>query len=130
MRFTEPDENLIYPEASVTGETGILFDTGWDINWPGPGRLYLGPRDLADIVGHALDVPNVLEVLATRGWTRPSETDGRVADLERQLADALLDLETALADKNALAQSIRILNGDPIADEHEAELAPDLAGAT
>lgn len=86
MRFVEPART--WPHASITGRTGPLLDTGWDIHWPGPGRVYLHGHDLAEIVYRAHQHEEVAAVLKDAGWVAPDDHQARVAELEQQAADA------------------------------------------
>jgi hypothetical protein len=73
-------EVLQFPEASLSGDAGVnvgLLDTGWDINWPGPGHVYLSDRDIVDILIAAKDAELVVDALKKNGWTAPGETDAR-----------------------------------------------------
>jgi hypothetical protein len=105
-------EVLQFPEASLSGDAAVnvgLLDTGWDINWPGPGHVYLSDRDIVDILIAAKDAELVVDALKLNGWTAPGETDARVAELEAQnaeLADALAEAKIAEAGFDAAAKKL------------------------
>jgi hypothetical protein len=92
-------EVLQFPEASLSGDNGVgvgLLDTGWEINWPGPGHVYLSDRDIVDILIAAKDAALVVDALKKNGWTAPDETDAKVAELEEQLAEVTAARNEAL----------------------------------
>jgi hypothetical protein len=81
-------EVLQFPEASLSGDAGVnvgMLDTGWDIDWPGPGHVYLSDRDIVDILVAAKDAELVVDALEKNGWTAPGKTADQVAALEAEL---------------------------------------------
>lgn len=90
MRYIDlSTEVLQFPEASLSGDAGVnvgMLDTGWDIDWPGPGHVYLSDRDIVDILVAAKDAELVVDALEKNGWTAPDATAARVAELEEELA--------------------------------------------
>lgn len=99
MRFIQTAEGgLVWPEASITGDNGggELLDTGWEINWQGPGHVYLSDRDLVDIVVPALERDRVMDALKGNGWTAPG--DKVPAQADRDLLIAKLQGDVAAAD--------------------------------
>ena len=98
MHYVDTEtEALVWPQASVSGHSGRpLLDTGWDLNWPGTGRVYLDDRDIQDILSAALGRELVVEVLVGNGWTAPGDTDARVAEFEAQVAVLVAERDAAV----------------------------------
>lgn len=109
MRYIDTAvESLIWPEQSVSGFSGSdLLDTGWDVHWPGPGRVYLDDRDIQDIVSASIERPLVVEVLVGRGWTPPGETAAATAGLEAELDAAVAELAAARAECDGLLLALQ-----------------------
>lgn len=101
MQFVNTaDGGLIWPSESITGgvnEDGSLLDTGWRIDWPGPGEVYLNDRDLVDIVVAAVSRPAVQRALATNRWQSPESHEAAVAGFKQAVEEAqarVTDAET------------------------------------
>lgn len=122
MRFVPLNEGQMYPAASPSGDQGDLLDTGWDVLWPGPARVYLSAGDLRDLVcaDGFLDVPLVVEALTLRGWTAPSELAAHVVEFESQLARLEEDLASARAEADGLVLALRRAEPDDIVDRELA----------
>jgi len=101
MRYIDmAQEPLQFPEASLSGDAGVnvgMLDTGWEINWPGPGHVYLSDRDIVDILVAAKDAELVVDALEKNGWTAPDATAAKVAELEEKLAVTVAELDQAKA---------------------------------
>lgn len=89
MKLT--DQVTIFPNQSIGGRHGTVVDTGIDLHWPGPGRVYLHPREVAEAVRAAHRLPEVADVLAHEGWVPGDKHAGIVAELAEnaQTAEAL-----------------------------------------
>lgn len=113
MKLT--DQVTLYPNASVSGRNGTVVDTGIDVHWPGPGRVYLHPREVAEAVRVAHVLPEVADVLDVVGWIPKSVHDdvvngadalitdlrAHVAEIEGQLAAALKTIQLVPAEQPA-----------------------------
>ena len=130
MRYVDTEtEPLAYPHTSASGYSGgDLLDTGWDLHWAGPGRVYLDDRDIADILTAALGRDLVTEVLTGNGWTPPDTTPARVAELEQALELANGLLEAAHTENDGLLAVLRRTAPD-LADEAAATSAAEAAVA-
>lgn len=100
MRFVNPsDGGVVWPAESVAhthSADGVLLDTGWLLNWPGPGQVYLSDGDIIDIViPAAAERLAVQEALKSAGWTEPDATAGKVAELEATIAELSAELADA-----------------------------------
>lgn len=84
MRFVSLNDGQMYPEASPSGDQGDLLDTGWDVLWPGPARVYLSEADLRDIVvtAEVLAAPLVFEALTMNGWVPADVVEAREAEFD------------------------------------------------
>lgn len=115
MHFCTPDDGQQFPQASPSGETGELLDTGWEIHWPGPGHVYIGERDAVDILVAFLHEgkPLVAEALEVNGWTSPGATAAKVAGLEEKLAAAATVQDVAVK-ADELKAALDVLAAAPI----------------
>lgn len=110
MQFV-PIDSQTYPQMSPSGDQGDLFDTGWDVLHPGPARIYLSEADIHDVVGSegVLSRPSIFDLLVMRGWTAPDTTAVEVETLERDLEDALAEVESLTEKAAAFETTIRSL---------------------
>jgi hypothetical protein len=101
VRYIDSSTDVLqFPEASLSGDAGVnvgLLDTGWEINWPGPGHVYLSDRDIVDILVAAKDAELVVDALKKNGWTAPDEVAAEVFELNQKLGIALDELDAAKA---------------------------------
>lgn len=100
---------LIWPAESVTGGAspdGTLLDTGWTVNWPGPGEVYLKDADLVDILVPALEREAVQTALSKNGWTAPKETNAELATVKAEFATVKAALEGRIAEAEALSKAL------------------------
>ena len=75
---------------------------------PGPGHIYLGERDLQDIVVPALASPFVQEALAANGWTPP--------DVDTANAVALQEAQTTIVElEDKVATLEKVIGWQPVA---------------
>jgi hypothetical protein len=106
------NEVLQFPEASLSGDAAVgvgILDTGWTIDWPGPGHVYLTDRDIVDILIAAKDQELIVDALQKNGWTSPGDTDAKVLELEEQIAQlqgALAEAKIAEAGFDAAAKKL------------------------
>lgn len=82
------DQVTLYPHASISGRNGTVVDTAIDLHWPGPGRVYLHPREVAEAVRVAHVLPEVSDVLEAVGWVPGDRHTAEVAALTEQAETA------------------------------------------
>jgi hypothetical protein len=123
MRWVSINDGQMYPEASASGDQGDLLDTGWEVLWPGPARVYLSESDLRDIVvaEGVLSRPLVADALAANGWTAPGETAEEIARLEELLGQVTAQRAQAVEESDGLLASLARLA--------PADVHPELAAA-
>jgi hypothetical protein len=113
------NEILQFPEASLSGDNGVgvgILDTDWEINWPGPGHVYLSDRDIVDILVAAKDAELVVDALQKNGWTAPGDTDQRILELEQtvaQLQGELAEAKIAEAGFDAALEKLKAAKAKP-----------------
>lgn len=108
MRFLTPEQGQQYPQASPSGDEGELFDTGWDVHYPGPARIYLSETDIRDVLSSddVLERPLVMELLEARGWVSPGRFAEVVADAQAELERAGEQTAAAVAEADGLKLSL------------------------
>ena len=105
MRFVAANTGQqMYPQASPSGHEGELFDTGWDVHYPGPARIFLSETDIRDILSEddVLERPLIVELLEARGWLSPDEYKATVAETLAALEEARAETAEAIAEADGL----------------------------